>query len=416
MYNFLFIRLKDSINLADAQVDWLLTDADGKIKELSQHVQDLKTVINAELTYSKLILIIPDQLVSYYIADIPIQDREKRAQAAPYILEDSVISNIDQTAFIVGPQLKTNNYLVAAIDKEKLATVIDYLREHNLNPQTVITDALCLYSKDNNYRAYLNQDNNLGLIISDTITVAGLNNLNLIFEQASYENQNKLSLDIYKHKVDNINDYIKLNDTKLVINSEQNITDWLSFIVSNWFNNRKFNKINLAKDFIKQRKIDLNFNKLWKHIAVIGLLLFSNLILYKYFDNKIYSDRSVELNDLIKTTLNNINIRTTDLSTAEQLIERQNSKLGDDLQKQRRNNEFNILLAGFTANFNKSLKIANIAFADHKLEITFEIKKDNLAHLESIKENLAKQNIKLAESMKDKDNVTKTATWTMSLI
>ena len=414
MYNYLFVRLATTHDLVQTPVDWLLTDTNGKVAEFTGKPELLSDIQARGLEYRKLILIIPDHLVSYNLAEIPIKDKAKRAQAAKFILEDNIVSNIENTAFIIGPEVNPHQFLVAATDSDKLVTIVtEFKNLFNVTPFAVLTDALCLFNPhSSNYSLYLNQTNDLALIISKNIVVTYFKNLKIVFNQIINNSDARLNVDIYRHGIANLNEYLSVD--KCTVTSEQEITEWLPFLAKNWFITKQHNKINLASNFVKQNKLDLHFSPLWKHIAIIWTFIMFSFIAYKYIDNKVYSERAVELNALIKKTLSNINIKSTDLNNAELLINRQISRLEEDAQKERASDEFKVLLGTFATTFIPALKINYMTFKNHKLEINFTFNKDKKNYLDSTKSSLAEQNITLAESIKDQDNVYN-VTWTMGL-
>ncbi len=417
MHDYLFVRLTATHDLMQTPVDWLLSDNNGKIIEFTGKPELLRDLQSRDLEFRKIVLIIPDGLVSYNIAEIPIKDKAKRHQAVKFILEDKIISDIDNTTFIVGPEIETHQYLVAAVDTDKLNNILGEFKDiFQLFPTMVVTDALCLYKTQNdNYSLYIDYNNNLALIVSKTIAITYLKNLNLVFGQIVKNSDSRLNVDIYKQGIDNLNKYVEVD--KVSITSEQQITDWLPFLVSNWFVQKPQSRMNLASTVLKQSKLDLNFSPLWRYTAVLWIVLFIGLVGYKYIDSKVYSERRVELDSIIKTTLNNNNISTNniiDLQKAEQLIDRESNKLAEEVQKERLNDEFKILLAAFSTTFNPAFKLNYIIFKNHKLEINFTVNKNNSSFLEETKSSLAEQKITLTESIKEQDNIYN-ATWIMSV-
>jgi len=417
MYNFLFVRITQITNLNDSNCNWLITSNDGKILEYSSQDILLSDLFKQNLIYKKLVFIIPDQLVSYHLAYIPIKDKTKRSQAAPYILEEKIVSTIEQTLFTVGPKVNEDHYIVCASDKVKVTSFLNNLKElYNLTPDILLTDALCLYNNSNNYKIYLNNDNKVALIISDNIIVTNFINLNLILEQLKLDN-NQLSVDFFKHNTDNINGIIDISNLNFTINQEQEITEWLPFIISNWFTNKAYNKTNLAQGLIRKNELDVNFNKLWLKTVIIWVVIFFIFVGYKYFDFKIYTNRDQDLSNMIKANLATVNINKPDLTNAEKLIDRQTTNLLETLNKQKHNNEFIVLLASFAKDFKPSIKINSIGFKNHNLIIDLNVNNNDLKYLDTIRLNFAQQNINLIENILDHNQKTyKNIIWTLSLI
>ncbi|MBP9722460.1 MAG: hypothetical protein KBD64_04790 [Gammaproteobacteria bacterium] len=424
MQELIFIRLHQGNNILESNIEWLVTDHHGKIIEFTNKSGLFNNLIQLDLSSKKLILIIPDQMVSYHLAHIPIKDAKKRQQAVGYILEEKILSNIENTVFSIGHQIAKDRYLVAVADKNKLENILAELKNNfNLIPSTVLTDALCLFKNpdlndQNNHKLYLNQDNNLFFIINNTVTLAKLDNLDLLLE--SYETN--LNVDIYKHQIENIGQLLPKNFKKLNIKTEQIIVDWLPFLVTSWFSNRKYNKTDLSANLIKRKGLglglglELKFNKLWPYIASVWIITFGFFVAYKYFDNNIFSARLADLDNLTKSTLNSINISTSSLENADKLIDRQISNIDFELKKQRVNDEFFILLSVFAENFSQIFKMNSAKFLDHNLEISFDINKNDNKYLDNIKKDLAKHSISLQEKYTEKDADYSNAIWNLKLI
>lgn len=436
MHNFLFIRLQYINNISDSKVDWLLVDHNGKVIELSSRSELLSDVLHRDLSNKKIILLIPDYSVSYNIADLPIKDRKKRLQAAGFALEDKIIPNVENTIFTVGPEVSKDKYLVAAVDKQIIVELLEELNsKYNIKPFRVLTDAICLYNNsniNNNYKIYLNQANNLGLVINNGIIITQLDTLDLIINQLADNAQSNLILDIYKHKINNLDitsGFLDKNSTKITIQAEQEITDWLSFLASSWLsnafknNNRDYYNFSLSGSLVKQESIDIKFDRLWFNLTVLWGIIFVGFLFYKYLDYNINNSRNDALNKLIKTSLVSAEIKPNspdgvyninNLNTAEQLLDRKISSLTDKIQQERLKNRFYVLLSAFVENFNSEIKINNIKFDNDILSIKFDLNKNDINYLSEIKKNLEKSNILLKENTKVSSNENYSAEWVLS--
>jgi hypothetical protein len=355
MYHFLFVRLMQVKNISESQVEWLVADYNGKILELSKQPELLSDILVKNLADKKLIIIIPDQVASYHLAELPIKDAKKRAQAAEYILEEKIISGLEQTKFAMGPEICANKYLVAAVDKQILADILTELREKfNIVPDKLLTDALCLYEKANKntdkndyYKIYLNQQNNLSIIINENIIVSQLSNLNLIIDQLP----TNVTIELYKHNLNNSTEYFGKNITRISIHSDQDITDWLSFLAQSWLKNREYNKINLISGLVKKNRLDIKFNKWWVYIAALWVIIFFGFIFYKYTDYAIFNDKNTELNNLTKRTLASVEINSIDLNKSSILLDRQVNNLTAQMQQERLKDTFYILKKKMLINY-----------------------------------------------------------------
>lgn len=401
MQNFIFIRLNQIDNITDAICEWVVTDSNGKILDCSKSSEKLSNISHDK---ANVILLIPDFLVSYHLTHLPIKETKKRQQAVGFVLEEKILSNIENTLFSIGPEVSKDNYLVAVIDKEKLEEILNGLKDrYNIVPNRVLTDALCLYgqsSKASTMQLYLNQDNNTSILIRNNIIISQINNLDLIFDQI---NEN-VSVDLYKHNLNNIFGYLSSNKQKINIQTEQEISEWLPFLVKSWFINKNYNKLDLSSTLIKRKVIDLKFNRYWKYTAILWLIIIVFFVIYKYLDHNIFVSKEVELDNFIKTALSSVDVRTTNLRDAEQLVTRQVINLEDKIKQQRKINEFFILLSTFSENFSQIFKINSMVFNDHVLVINFDINKSDSHYLDSIKKDFAAHDISLQEKAIDKND------------
>lgn len=411
MGNFLFIRLEDHTDFVHDQASWLIMNKTGKIEKISSQLESVLTILNNHPNH-EIILIVPDKWVSYYITEVPISDNKKRIQAIPYILEDQIVSNVDTMHFSIGPSLGNNEFIVAAINKNKLINIIYELQEtFNLKPRYILTDAICLYDSSNDKdttKIYLNKTNNIALLVDKTITISDLKNVDIFFAQ----HKKNIYYEIYKYQLEDVSEYFEHTLNKINIRSENNIDSWLAFLSQSWFKNKLGNRFNLVKGLIK-RNLWINFHPLWKYSVSIFILALSLLFGYKYLDQKIYSPRKIELESVIKLELNSVDIKNTRLDLAKKELLRKSIEYKKIISEEKIKNKFLILLANFSNKYTKDMNVNTIKFKDNKLEINLDILDGYLEQMKSIKEEIQKNQIVIEEKIDKESNINK-ITWILS--
>lgn len=392
MRNYLFIRFEDTINDALSLASWIITDSRGRILSLSEMPIAFDNCIKKYNNNTELAIILPERWFCYHVLDIPIKDKKKRNVALPYMLEDKLVSNVDDLHFTVGHNLKNNKYIVSVVDKQKIQQVLDLLmQEYKIIPRYLLSDAICLCNPttlaDGTYSIYLNNDNNLALIKSDSIVSTDLNNLGLVVNQLDLSP----TVDLYEYKIDNINLYLNSdsnNAVKLNILSEQKIDNWLVFLVNSWFSNNKRENFNTAKYLVKQPSFNIEVNPIWHKVAVVWLLIITGLYGYKYYDSKIYSQYEQELNKRIQAELVGLDINNTDMAMVDELISKQIEASQANVNMSLSKDTFYKVLSAFAKNYTKEMEVNKLIFKDNKLEITFYMDQGNLDFLEKVKNRL----------------------------
>lgn len=413
MINYLLIRITEKNN-TDVVFNFILCDIKGKV--LKTIDEDIATNRLTEVIGSlakqntKIVLLIPDHYVSYYIVDMPIRDPKKRMQALPFILEDKIISNIEHTHFSLGPIIYDNKYLVAVSNKRIIKKYIDLFINLNIKTDIILSDALCLYKpirdpqEKNKYFIYLNKDNNLAYLLGQNIFILQLDNINIILDQLLKDNIN-IKFDLIKYKTEGLYKYY---NNKVNIDKEEEVTNWFSFVTQKWFCNNKGNRINLADGLIEKPALDIKFNKTWGLIAKAAVLSVILYFSYNFLDNKLYTDKKLELDNLIKKELSSINIDDTqDLNQTQQYINRKIDTIQQVIIKEQGKSKFYDLLSLFDKYYDSNImNIDQINYLNNTLEIKFHINKD-ITSITNIAEKLKEDNkdiITLTENSAEKDN------------
>lgn len=423
MSDYLFLRLSSYFNsesdISDLKAQWVIASKSGKIEQSGQNEELITSILGKKSSQTKVVLIIPDRWVSFHLVDLPIREPKKQLQAVPYILEDRLVSDIDEMHFNIGPEVSKNKYVVSTISKNKINSIIKlFVNNFSLSPTMIVTDAMCLFNAnaeaDNTAKIYLDKPSNQALISHNNIIVTDLNNLHYILEQEV----TNINVDIYKHEIADLNNYFKDTITKLNIKSDQDIKSWLPFLAQTWLSNHKKNKFNLAKGLVKQFDFNIVFNRKWRITAAILFITASFQFGYKILDNHLYAPKLQELDLVIKNELKKIGINNTNLELVQKELSKNISTKNQQAKNQRKDDEFFILLNEAAQNFDSEIKIQKILFQDDKLDITFDVVKNNESILELIKNKIQQNQITITDIKTDDEpmeNEFKRISWRMAL-
>lgn len=419
MDDILFLRVTDTEN-PFSNNEWLLANSKGKILKIANNNEDVKTISDTYGNNLSIFLIIPDMFVSFHIIDLPIKERKKQLQAIPFILEEQIISDIDDTHFVIGPRVDHDQYIVAVIDKKHIEEILRKLEEAlGKKPTFMLTEAMCLYRSDlelNKYNLYFNKEANSLLFYNKNIIHTELDNASLVLSEVI--KTGSFTADIYKYKIDNIADILKDSIKNITISSEQEIDNWLAFLVSTWFKNNNTNKLrsifNLLHGYIKFSTHNIKFNNIWKHTAVIASGLVGLYIGYKYLDNLLFANYKQQLSQSIKTELQSVNIKSTDLTMVEKALNTNIAKIKNGLDEAKKKNIFYTVLSSYAQYSIQEMTLKDLNYANDVMSINFEISKDNIKLLERIKEKLANDNIFVQEQILSKGKMTE-FNWQLTL-
>lgn len=404
MDNKLFLLVKNTKDILAAN-DWVLTNKSGKILKLSTANDSIQDLIREYDNKLEVVLIIPDKYASFHIVDLPIKERKKQAQALPFILEEQIISEIEDMHFAIGPRIASDKYITAVIEKNILKDLIEGVRnEIGGQPRYIITEAMCLYSPDEDllkYKIYFNKEEDTVLFCNNHIAIADLSNADMIL--TTIRNERNLTVDIFKYKLDNITDLFANNIKNVTIGSEQSIDNWLSFLVTTWFNNSRLlsfrQKFNLLTGYLKQSDSLISFNSHWQKIFGITAAVMIFFVGYKYLDTLLFKEHYNKLNQSIRTELSDIKINATDLKIADKMITKNIEDISARINKSEQKNIFYSILARFSQNYLQETELKSLKFDDNAMSINFIIKKDNINFLDRIKQKLSDDGLVVKEQV-----------------
>lgn len=143
-YLFLPEKSSDSIDLNSVELSWVYKDVNNDFK-LAQGL--LKDAAIAALNHH-IIIVIPGEDVLFLNADVPGKNLQHIQQAVPYVLEDSVIDDVDDLHFAIAKSTAhkennsdaSNQYNVAVINKHYFESILEQLEKLDIHADEMIPD------------------------------------------------------------------------------------------------------------------------------------------------------------------------------------------------------------------------------------------------------------------------------------
>ena len=134
--------------LAVSKIPAVSEDHDETKNRLAEAIE--KTIKEFDISGAEFVVSIPPDLVSYRNLRVPFKDRKKIRQVLPFEIEPTLPFPIDEVTIDYQPVRQTDrtDIIACAIRTSDLATIVDTLKTHNIDPQVVTTGglptALCL--------------------------------------------------------------------------------------------------------------------------------------------------------------------------------------------------------------------------------------------------------------------------------
>lgn len=265
-YLFLPEKSCDLLDFNSVELNWVYKDVNNDFK-LSQGL--LKEAAAAALN-QHIIIVIPGEDVLFLNADVPGKNLQHIQQAVPYVLEDSVIDDVDVLHFSITKSTAnkenngdaSNQYNVAVINKQYFESILELLEKSGVHADEMITD----YSLLNKNTLLLNGKKIL--FNGDKLKFSSLseNNINLTYFDHVENDINQL---IYLNADAEIEQSLNALSDKLKINKEHCDIHPLLFLVKN----KPVEKgVNLLQGFYKKKKNWSKTGKTWLPAAALFLV------------------------------------------------------------------------------------------------------------------------------------------------
>jgi len=395
---YLFIPNNYSVltKLDSLELSWIHKNTSSELKMSKGRLKDA-----ARLTGdAKITVVIPGENITHLLANVPGNNKKRVIQAVPYILEDSLVDDVDNLHFAVneinkntGEEIPENQYQVAVVNKKYIESLITELDEANIHADVITADYSLLPANtilfSNAKRVLCNIaghkfSSEIDLLLN--LDISAHEKLKL-FHSANDESKDGVNSIINKYQADIIEtgDYPQITLTKIIKDS---------------------NIINLRQGYLRKRKNWSKTGKAWYPAAAVflaWLLVQGGVFIENYW---YFSQQNSRLNNEITQIYKNT------FPEAKRIIDPQ-AQMRQKLQDlQKKNNQsgygFSDMLAQSAVAFAqvKDLKIKTLRYYDGRINLDVEVL--NLQSLESLKTHLVKNKgftVDIQSASSGKDNV-----------
>jgi general secretion pathway protein L len=118
----------------------------------------------------RTIVLVPGECVLFTSAAVPSRQQRKIMQALPYMVEEQLAQDVEETHFAIGDRTGRGQISVAVVAREQMQSWLESLREAGISAQVMVTDSLCvpMQSEHRNIlidadRALIRSDKNLAM-------------------------------------------------------------------------------------------------------------------------------------------------------------------------------------------------------------------------------------------------------------
>jgi general secretion pathway protein L len=378
---YLFIPERQSYEdeLESVTLSWVYEDINNELKLVQGSLSDAAAA--SQNHYVTVVLAGEDVL--FLNANIPGKNSQHIQQAVPYVLEDSVIDDVDDLYFAVKQSDKINSdnlYDVSVINKHYFKSVINQLENAGIYADSMIADYLLLKGEN---AVFVTEDrmlfNSADLKFSSAIESSAeiVNNL---------EAEDEVVRLIYcNHDTDENNNVDKLF-AKVELNKEVCDIQPLLCLIKN--SSRK-SAINLLQGSYKKKKNWSKTTKTWMPVAALFLVwvsLQSGIFLFDYVSlSKQSKILNIEITKIYKKTFPGER-RVVDAKA------RMQSKLASLKKRSGLSGaSFTDILAGSAGIFSKTngLNIKSLRYHDGRLNLELQIA--SLQALDKLKNQLIQE-------------------------
>lgn len=396
-YLFLPNRAGESIELSSVVLSWVYEDSNNELKLAQGLLSDLvSTILHHNIT-----VVIPGEDVLFLTAEVPGKNSQRVQQAIPYVLEDSVIDDVEDLYFAVSKSLSNNSdsqYDVSVINKQYFESIINQLEIANVHPDAIVADYWLL--PDSNYlftdgeRVIVNSPN-----LKFSSSSAGMINLNdygLTADQAF----NVIDCGKEADNINIVNQLISNPDIK----KEYCDAHPLLCLVQN---STSAKGVNLLQGKYKKKKNWSKAGKTWLPVAALFLVWLSmqgGLFIVDYIS---LSKKNAALNAEI------VKIYKTAFPQSRRIIDAK-AQMQQKLQslkkrKGQSGRSFSEMLSGSAEIFVKTsgLEIQSLRYYDGRIDL--ELKISSLQDLDKLKNELNKEKgykVEIQNASSGKEKVT----------
>jgi len=396
MADTLLIHYRPS--LAD-QLSWCLVDHSGRAGPISHGSMDEL----AEAAHGQRASILIDtSCTSIESVHIPSNNRQRQLQAAPYALEDSLASDIDELYFALGKKQANDEIPVVTIERKLFLSALEQFKQAGLFVDTLAADCLALPLEKDSWTVLLDHDSALiktsaskGYFCDrDILTTL----LPVLFKQASQPPGTLLFF--HEEQDTHAADLLASLDVSLQIQSYAD--DPLTVFAGNLADARE---LNLLQGKFAPKRESNRLLQPWKSVAAVAVVWLTLQLIYAGFEIKQLQYKNQQLTSAIETEFKRANPSTRNFNNMQKRMERRLQELrggGSGSEEE----TFLELLSGAAQSFgNQAVTIHGMVYNNKHIDM--ELQASSLQALESVKTKLSTiKNIKTTLSTSvEKDKV-----------
>jgi general secretion pathway protein L len=379
----------DSINLS-----WVYQDINNELK-LAQGL--LADAVRAS-AQNYITIVLPGEDVLFLKAEVPGKNIQRVRQAIPYVLEDSVIDDVDDLYFSINKENSepNNKYNVAVVNKEYFESVIYELDKAGIQADTMTADYLLL------------ADNNTLLFDGERVIFNGTN-LKFSSSLESTINLNDLTEGevvklVYCNKESKENSTISKLTENIDFKEESCNANPLLGLIENSSNEKT---INLLQGVYKKKKNWSKDVKTWTPIAVLFLVWLGIQGVLFVVDYISLSKQNKALNSEITKIYKNTFPKSRRIIDARAQMQ---SKLANlKKRKGKSGRSFTEMLSACASIFSKTdgLQIKSLRYYDGRINVDLQIA--SLQALDKLKNQLHEEKgyqVEIQNASSGKESVT----------
>ena len=375
---FLPVRSNEITELESVTLSWVYEDINNELKLAHGLLSD--AVMAAAQRY--ITVVIPGEDVLFLTAEVPGKNIQRIQQAIPYVLEDSVIDDVDELYFAIkksNTDSLDNEYDVSVINKDYFETVLQQLEKSGIYADALIADYLLL---EENSSLFFDGERVLfnGSKVKFSFAVDSAINIDV----ESLNNNEKLKL-INCDKISAKNLALTKLTENVIFTEERCETHPFLCLVKNCSNNN----INLLQGLYKKKKDWSQTGKTWLPVTIlfsIWLIVQGGLFVFDYIGLS-------KQNKLLNTEITKIYKRTFPKSRRIIDAKAQMQQKLASLKKSRGQSgrSFSDMLSNSANVFSqtKGLVIKSLRYYDGRINLEIQI--SSLQELDKLKGQLNKE-------------------------
>lgn len=395
---FLFLpaRSNEITELESVTLSWVYEDINNELKLAHGLLSDAAMAA----AQKHITVVVPGEDVLFLTAEVPGKNIQRAQQAVPYVLEDSVIDDVDELYFSIkksNADNLDNQYDVSVINKDYFESVLEQLENLGVYADAMIADYLLLTEDSSLFfdgaRVLFNGSK---VKFSSAIDSA-------VFLNDEFLNNNKeLKLINCDKTSDKNQDLTKLIENFGFIEERCESHPLLCLV-----KNRSNNNINLLQGVYKKKKDWSQAGKTWLPATVlffVWLVVQGGLFFFDYIG---LSKKNQQLNTEITKIYKNTFPKSRRIIDAKAQMQQKLASLKK--RKGQSGRSFSEMLSNSASIFSrtKGLVIKSLRYYDGRINL--EIKISSLQALDKLKEQLNKEKgyqVEIQNASSGKDMVT----------